>query len=302
MLKPFLKWAGGKTQILDEIFKYFPKEIDNYYESFIGGGSVFINLLEKIESKDIKVKKLFLNDKNSYLIDLYKCIKSDVNALIKELEKIKNNFELSKDEKFDKRYKFIIDDDISKNIKKSRQHVYYFYRKQFNKTKIIIEKSALFIFLNKTCFRGLYRESSNGDFNVPYGNYKKPNIYDENELKELSKIFNKYEIEFTNLDFLEHVKDIKIKDFVYFDPPYYPINIKSFTKYQKEDFNTESHKKLKNVCDDLNKKKIKFVHSNSDCEFNNDNYGKYSIIKLKCKRRINSKKPESNENELIIFN
>lgn len=318
-LKPVIKWVGGKTQIIDELFKYFPKKINNYYEPFIGGGSVFLKLIEKLEEKEIELNgKLYLSDKNEKLINLYNTIKNNPNELLDKLNEIKLNYNKAKLIIHEKNTKFIVlnekknndkkkyyifeKEDVEEIINQGKVVLYYYYRNIYNKTNDKITLSALFIFLNKTCFRGVYRIGPNG-FNVPYGNNKNVSIFDENYIKYLSKLFNKYNINFNCNSFEEiDIRLVKEFDFFYFDPPYYPLNDKSFVAYQKSGFDEEYNNKLINLCNNLHNKKVKFVHSNSDSEFINKKYKNFHIDKINCKRSINSKKPGSKEMEVIIYN
>lgn len=306
IIKPFIKWVGGKGQILENIFNYFPKKINNYYEPFLGGGAVFINLLQKMEKEEIIVKgKLFLNDSNKNLILTYKNIKENVNDLISKLEEYNKNYNKSKLRSLPSRTKITIGDDekINSVIKKGKQYVYYYYRNKFNNDSNItdVEKSALFIFLNKTGFRGLFREGKNG-FNVPFGNYEKPNICEKNLLQNLNILFNKYEVEFLDKDFKELFDSVDENDFVYFDSPYYPLNNTSFVSYQKNGFSENDHTYLANLCIILDELKIKFLESNSNCANNKTLYKDFNISEFYAKRRINSKNPSQKEKELLIYN
>ena len=326
-LKPIIKWVGGKTQIINDLYKHFPKEINNYYETFIGGGSVFLKLLEKIENKEIKLNgKLYLSDKNKKLINLYNTIKNNKTEFIKKLKELKTNYETAEKKKHEKRTKFIVlsKEDIKKDelkkgkvikyyinkdskvediIKQGKVVYYYYYRHIFNTEKednILL--AALFIFLNKTCWRGVYRIGPNG-FNVPYGNNKNVGIFDEDYIKLLSDIFNKYDITFECKSFEDiDISQLNNKDFFYFDPPYYPLNEKSFIEYQKEGFGDDLNESLIKLCNNLNNKEVKFVHSNSNAKYINEKYKNFTIDTINCKRSINSKNPGSKELEVIIYN
>lgn len=323
--KPILKWVGGKTQIIKELFKYFPKEINNYYEPFIGGGSVFLKLLEKIEKKEIKLNgKLYLSDYNPKLINLYNTIKNNPEELIEKLTELKEKYENSECKKYKARTKFIVStkdkinelksskkeyktdriyiDINDENTKKSKQELYYYYRYIFNNTIDNILSAALFIFINKTCFRGVYRIGPTG-YNVPYGNYKKAGIFNKKEIIKLSDIFKKYKINFIHRSF-ENIneKELEKGDFLYFDPPYYPISKSSFVAYEKGGFGNELNKKLLELCKKINEKRITFVHSNSNSDYINKNYEIFKIDKILCKRSINSKDPSEKVLEVIINN
>lgn len=300
-LSPIIKWVGGKTELLDEIFKKFPTNINNYYEPFIGGGSVFLRLLDKIENHEISINgELYLSDKNQDLINLNNLIKNNVNKLIKKIETYKNIYDNATMLNLPKRHKFNIDLNDKNISKKGKQYVYYYYRELYNSSNDKDERACLLLFLNKTCYRGLYRVSKNG-FNVPFGNYKNPSIYSKDQLLYLNLIYNKYNLNFECKDFLHINKKIKKGDFVYFDPPYYPINDKSFASYQSDNF-TKSHIKLVKLCFHLNKNSVKFLLSNSSCKFTLEKYKKFNIQQIKCSRRINSKKPTDWDYELLIWN
>jgi DNA adenine methylase len=309
-VEPFLKWVGGKTQICDDVINLFPAVIERYYEPFIGGGSILIKLLNLVDTNMIKIKKFQISDINKTLILTYHNIKHNPEKLIQQLTIIKDNyFKNTNISAASKGTSIQFFDNIDENILKGCNYVYYFYRDMYNKLKKTIDNlntddkcklSALFIFLNKTCFRGLYRENSSGEFNVPFGNYSNPSIYDKNNITNLSKLFKKYKVKFKCLTF--DTITVKNNSFVYLDPPYYPENSNSFVDYNGTSFNLESNNKLLNMVNNLNDKNIKFVLSNSDTQWINDNYNKYNINKILCKRKINSKNPKSTVNEVIIKN
>ena len=305
--KPFLKWVGGKTQIIDNVINLFPNKIYNYYEPFIGGGSVLLALLSLQKANKITIEgRIYANDLNKNLINLYKNIQTNCDELISELEEIINNFEKCEDKEVNRK---------ASNLEEaltSPESYYYWIRIEFNKLlkdqtdANTIKASAMFIFLNKTCFRGVYRMGPNG-FNVPYGNYKNPGIYDKNELKEISTLIK--DVIFSCGDyktFLDIKKMVKSKDyknnFIYLDPPYAPENDKSFVKYNLEGFNLEEHKKLFELCKKIKEKEIKFVMSNSKVKLITDEFNEpeYKIQSIECKRSINSKKPGSKTQEVLI--
>jgi len=308
---PFIKWVGGKTQLMEQVFNEFPKEISNYYEPFIGGGSVLFNLLNKIEKKEIKVETINISDINKDLIDLYLTIKKKYKKLIVNLKELKENYSSAEIEKpsGEKRKKIEVLPTIKDAIKAGKEHVYYFYRNKFNElkkedTKKIALKSALFIFLNKTCFRGVYRENSEGIFNVPYGNNKNVSMFDEDNLKKINELLKKYDVNFQVINFNELTKEI-IYDkntFVYLDPPYYPEKEDSFTSYTSNDFNKEQHEKLVDFCKIIESKKSKFLLSNSNTSFIKDNLKKFNCKVIDCKRQINSKNPGATAKEVLIYN
>lgn len=308
---PCIKWVGGKTQIINTIMNNFPKVIRNYHEPFIGGGSVLIELLEGIDNTSIVLNgDIFISDINAKLINVYNTIKTECDKLMEELNILIEQFQQAKEVKYAARYKFSsANKTIQEIIVEGRKPLYYYFRELFNSANTTgVKQAALFIFLNKTCFRGLYREGKNG-FNTPYGNYKNPTIYSTENLRRLSYLFNKYKVTFTVSSFadLSIIPATKSNndgnvDFVYLDPPYYPISDASFVSYSESGFGQEEHNKLLEFCNNLHKNKIKFLHSNSDCKFNNDNYKQFNIQKIKCKRSINSKNPGSTINEVLIAN
>lgn len=308
---PFIKWVGGKTQLMESVFNEFPKIMLNYYEPFIGGGSVLFNLLNKLENREIIVNNIYISDINKDLIDLYLSVKNNYKLLIKYLQKFKNNYEKAEVINKEKvvRKKIVVKKTLKSNIKEGKEHVYYFYRSVFNKLKTnnsnkIVKKSALFIFLNKTCFRGVYRENTSGIFNVPYGNNINVSMFDENNLKRISELLNKYDVNFSVKNFYDLKETIKYmkNTFVYLDPPYYPENETSFTSYTSNDFGKEQHDKLIEFCKYIDTKKSKFLLSNSNTNYIKDNLKKYKIEIIDCKRQINSKNPGAVAKEVLIYN
>ena len=266
--KPFIKWAGGKRQIIKELTDSLPKNYNRYFEPFIGGGALFFA---------VRPKNAYISDINPELINLYNTVKNNTHSLIKDLRRYKNT-----ETEF---YKI-------RNLDRTPDY----------KNLTNIEKAGRFIYLNKTCYNGLYRTNSKGQFNAPYGFYKNPNIIDEQNLKICSELLKETEIGLSDFSNIEN--KIKTRDFVYFDPPYIPINkTSSFTKYYKDDFNTGSQIKLKELCDRLNKKNIYFMLSNSYNETALNLYKEYNIKKINAIRAINCKADKRGTiNELIITN
>lgn len=250
--KPFLKWVGGKRQLLHEIVPRLPK-YSRYFEPFIGGGALFFHL---------QPKNAYITDINLELINVYRIIRDDVHELIKDLKKHTN----------DKEY-FLKIRDIDRSIE-------YIAWDQ-------VSKASRFIYLNKTCFNGLYRVNSKGQFNVPFGKYANPKILDEENLLNCSRVLQDTYIEtahFSNV--LNHAQE---GDFVYLDPPYIPVNQTSnFTSYSKEGFGDTEHWKLKEVCDRLTKKGVKFMLSNSYTERTLSLYKDYNIYTVSASRSVNS--------------
>ena len=238
---------------------------------------------------------------------MYLTITNNHLELIKNLNELKKQLNNYVEIKTKPREKIIPSENIE-NVK-SKKEFYYFIRKEFNNNKDkqnkIIQTSAYFIFLNKVGFRGLYRENRSGEFNVPYGNYKNPNVENEKQIYDLHNLFNNCDVIFTNKDFTNVIDFEKSKNqiiFAYLDPPYYPINDKSFTSYNSTDFIEDDHNNIIQILEKMNKNDIKFLMSNSNTDFIIDNIKNYSFEKILCKRRINSKNPETTENEILCFN
>lgn len=257
LVRPPLKWVGGKRQLIPEIEKHFPDKstISTYYEPFVGGGAVLFHF---------QPKKAVINDINAELINLYKVIKNDVESLIRDLGKYENDEELFYEVRaLDRTPEF---ENLTDVERASRMH-----------------------FLNKTCFNGLYRVNSAGEFNTPFGKYKNPNIQNKAVLRAVNVYFNKANVRLLNGDYVDSLKYIRKGSFVYFDPPYDPISSSSnFTGYSEGGFNRDEQIRLKEVCDDLDSRGIKFLLSNSSTEFIRDLYSDYEIIDLSAKRSINS--------------
>ena len=291
--KPFIKWVGGKGQLLPEISKLYPaelgKNINKYAEIFIGGGAVLFDILS-----NYKLDEVYISDKNLELINTYKTIRDNVDILIKSLKEMEEKYVPMNNE--------------------DRKVYYYERRAEYNNLKINIEennirKAALFIFLNKTCFNGLYRVNKKGEYNVPMGAYKNPKICDEENLKNVSLALKNVKIIYA--DYRESKDFIDNKTFVYIDPPYRPLNItSSFTSYTENDFSDKEQIELANYIDSLNEKGAKVVISNSDPKNTNENdnffddlYKNYNINRVKANRMLNSKANLRGEiNELLITN
>ncbi len=271
LVAPVVKWVGGKRQILDKIQKYVPKSITTYYEPFVGGGAVLF---------DIQPNKAVVNDINSELINLYQIIKDNVEDLIQDLKKHKN------------------------------EEDYFYQVRELDRDKARyslltpIERASRIIFLNKTCYNGLFRVNRAGEFNTPFGNYKNPNIVNEETLKAVSKYFNKANITFFNKDYEEVLKGARKGAFVYLDPPYDPVSdTASFTGYDKGGFDRGEQVRLKRTCDTLNEKGIKFLLSNSATDFIFELYKGYKIETIQAKRAINSDPNKRGEiDEVLVRN
>lgn len=298
--KPFLKWAGGKSQIIDNIIEKIPEEINNYHELFLGGGSVLLSVLSLQRQNKINIKnKIYAYDFNKSLINTFVQIKNNVNEVVIELNKLKNEFtEIKKNTNGQRGKPNDLDNNTYKN---TREHYYYWIRDLYNKhSKDTVLSSAYFIFLNKTGFKGMYREGSNG-FNIPYGQKDKksiPSIFSEEHLKNISNLI-KY-VDFKHMNFIDSIKNVKHGDFVYLDPPYAPENSKSFVGYLQDGFDLETHKLLFSEIKKLGK--TKFVMSNAKVELVTENFKNYNCEDIIARRAINSKKPGSKTTEVIIYN
>jgi DNA adenine methylase len=230
MAKPFVKWAGGKSQLLDEIGKTIPACFKykkfTFIEPFVGGGAVLFYMIENYP----ELEKIVINDINSDLINTYNVIKNNINELILVLKELEKEYHLLED-KLD-----------------AKKHFYYSKRNEFNmRSSRPIMQAALFIFLNRTCFNGLYRVNSKNDFNVPIGSYKKPMICDEENLRAVNKALQKVII--LNEDFEETLKYAEEETLFYFDPPYKPLSkTSSFNSYSKEEFDDAAQIRLSNFC------------------------------------------------------
>ena len=293
-VKPFIKWAGGKGSLIPQLKNYYPFELNNvkinkYVEPFVGGGAVLINILQEYD-----VKEAYAYDINMDLINCYNVIKNDVENLIKELEIRENEFKELQGEE--------------------RQKYYYDIRKEYNSYKIKeeevnVKRASEFIFLNRTCFNGLYRVNKNGKFNVPCGKYKNPTICDADNLRSLSYLIRN--VKFQYGDYKKSKDDIDSNTFVYFDPPYRPLSDTSgFTSYTKEDFNDENQKELAFYFRELDEKDAKLMLSNSNPKNTNENdnffeeiYKGFNINEISAKRMINADSKGRGEiSELLITN
>ena len=297
--KPPLKWAGGKSQIIEYIVDVFPKNIENYHELFLGGGSVLLAVLSLQSQDKLKIKgNIYAYDINQNLINLYINIQTNKNELYDYIINYMNIYDSLDGNVINRKAKSI------EEAQTSKESYYYWLRKEFNelcKTDINnIKTSALFLILNKLCFRGIYREGPNG-FNVPFGHYKTtPVIIKKENLDQISELIRN--VSFQCLDFRESIKKVKKGDFVYLDPPYVPENKKSFVGYTSEGFNLEMHNTLFDDIMNLDKNKIKFVMSNANVDFVKERFKDYKCQTINARRAINSKKPESVTTEVIIRN
>jgi DNA adenine methylase len=272
LVSPVVKWVGGKRQIMSSIVELMPKNMKGYQyiEPFIGGGAVLFHL---------QPAKAIINDFNAELTNLYETIRSSPEELIKDLKKHKNTPE-------------------------------YFYQLRsldrepgYNKLTAV-KKASRVIYLNKTCFNGLYRVNNSGEFNAPFGKYKNPNIVNEPTIRAVSNYLRSNEITIMNGDFESVLNKASKKSFIYLDPPYHPLSKSSnFTGYVQGGWGEEEQIRLRETCDTLNKKGIKFLLSNSAAKFITDQYKHYDIKFIKANRAINSDGSKRGEiDEVLIRN
>lgn len=255
LVMPFLKWVGGKRQLMSEIEPLMPSKISTYYEPFIGGGAVFLNQ---------QPKKAVINDYNAELINVYKVVRDNVEELIEDLATHRNESDYF--------YSVRVQD---------RQEGF----DQLSELK----RASRVIYLNKTCFNGLYRVNSSGEFNTPFGRYKSPNIVNETVLRAVSNYLNNNDIALLSGDFEDALKGIRKGAFVYLDPPYDPVSKSSnFTGYVEGGFDSNQQERLRDICIKLNDKGVNFLLSNSATPFIKDLYKDFEIIEVDAKRYINS--------------
>ena len=294
--KPFLKWVGGKTQIINDIISKIPNEMNNYHELFLGGGSVLLAVLSLLKQNKLTINnKIYAYDINKGLINVYKDIQTNKDELYRYIDLYITEYDSISGTVINRKPTSI------EEAKTSKESYYYWMRNKYNIIdKNTIEYSALFMFINKTCFRGMYREGPNG-FNIPYGHYKKtPTIISETDLNYISELIQN--VEFIHSDFSSSIKNVKTGDFVYLDPPYAPETEKSFVGYTADGFDLETHKKLFNSINILHKKNVKFVMSNAKVELVLNSFQEFNCEYVEARRAINSKKPGSTTTEVIIYN
>ena len=271
--KPFVKWAGGKRQIIDELKKYIPDEFNTYYEPFIGGGALLFELAPK---------KAVINDSNAELMNVYQVLCDD--SKFKKMCRVLNNYETNHSEEF---FYEIRNKDKNKNT--------------FNRLSDYT-RAARTIYLNKACFNGLYRVNSKNEFNVPFGKKSKVNTYDGNNLITVSNYLTMNDIKILNKDFEEAVSYAKKGDFVYFDPPYDSDN-NIFTSYTEEGFGKDEQRRIAKVFKELDQKGVYVMLSNHNTTLINELYKDYHIHVIEAKRNINSNgKKRGKVEEVIVTN
>ena len=271
--KPFVKWAGGKRQIIDKLKKYVPEEFDTYYEPFVGGGALLFEL---------SPKHAVINDSNEELMNVYRCLCDEEK--FKKMCNVLNHYETSHSEEF---FYEVRNKDRSKNA----------YNRLSDYTR-----AARTIYLNKACFNGLYRVNSKNEFNVPFGKKLKVNTYEGSNLITVSNYLTMNDIKILSVDFEEAVKDAKKGDFIYFDPPY-DSDTSTFNSYTKEGFNKDEQRRLASVFKELDKRGCYVMLSNHNTLLVNELYKEYHFHIIEAKRNINANgKKRGKVEELIITN
>ena len=293
-IRPFVKWAGGKGSLISQLNNFYPYELKNgiierYIEPFVGGGAVLIDILQKYD-----VQEAYAFDINIDLINSYNVIKNNVEDLITNLKQMETEYlQLEQEER--------------KNYFYNKRDEYNNYTLEENEHSI--QRAAQFIYLNRTCFNGLYRVNKAGKFNVPMGSHKNPTICDEENLRNLSKLIQN--VQFQYGDYRRSMEYVTENTFVYFDPPYRPLNVTSgFTSYTKEDFNDENQKELAEFYRELNEQNAKLMLSNSNPKNTNkedtffDNiYQGFNIDEIYASRMINANsKGRGKISEILVTN
>jgi DNA adenine methylase len=273
--KPFVKWAGGKRQLLPIIEQNLPEKFDTYFEPFLGGGALLFHLLTRKEGITYSV-----SDLNSDLVLAYTTIRDRIDNLIQSLKNHEKNYQ--------------------KNSKE------YYYNIRDSTPRSEIEKTSRLLFLNRTCFNGLYRVNSSGKFNVPLGRYTNPNIVNEENLRSVSSILQSNKVSIKCRDFESVLNDAKKGDLVYFDPPYQPVSdTANFTSYTNRDFTFDDLSRLSELCHKLDEKGCKVLLSNSDSKVVSKMFSQktWKISKINANRSINSNsKKRTGHFELLIKN
>ncbi|MCH8955237.1 DNA adenine methylase [candidate division KSB1 bacterium] len=297
--QPFLKWAGGKTQHIKKFQKFYPAELKNgkikrYFEPFLGSGAVFFDVAQKY-----KIDSALLCDINEELILTYLVIQRDVDKLLEYLQRYKKSY-LKLDTEKQKEFYY----ELRTNYNLQRFNIDY---KKYS--EYWIPRAAQLIFMNKTCYNGLFRMNSKGEFNSPVGRYKNPKIFDEENLQKISELLQMAEI--CKLHFADIKSKARKSSFVYFDPPYRPLNrTASFTSYSTLQFSDPQQIELANLFKALDKRQAKLMLSNSDPKnedpsdnFFDELYEDYHLYRIKANRMINSKKDKRGKiNEILVLN
>jgi DNA adenine methylase len=299
--KPFLKWVGGKTQMISQLISKFPREIGNYHEPFLGGGSVLLAVLTLQKHGKISIKgEIYAYDKNPALINLFKTVQNYKTALFERTSYYKNEYDGIKNSGLVNRKPLSLED-----AKQNKENYYYWIRNSYNMLveKNTVEAAAMFLFLNKTCFRGIYREGPSG-FNVPYGHYKTtPSMLTIEELDAISDLIQNVNFVVAGFDLSLEKSKIHRDDFVYIDPPYAPENKTSFVGYTKDGFTYDDHCNLFKLIKN-NLAIAKFLMSNAKVNIITDTFNSpmFEIQDVEARRTINSKNPAAKTTEVFVYN
>ena len=270
-LIPILKWAGGKRQLLSQIVPLMPEKYTKYYEPFVGAGAVLF---------DQQPKRAIINDTNTELINVYQMIKEQPEELI----------------------------DLLGQYEKNHSKEYYYEVRERDRDAVAfasissLEKAARTIYLNRTCYNGLYRVNKKGWFNTPIGKNSVITIVNAEAIREMSKYLNKADITLLNGDYKQALGGITKRDFVFIDPPYYPMKVDSFLRYDADNFGVEEQGRLKDLCDKLTQKGVRLMQTNSDCDEIREMYSNYHLVEVDVRRCINAHIDGRRGKELIIYN
>jgi len=271
LITPVLKWAGGKRQLLDVLTPLLPNTVTTYCEPFVGGGALLF---------DLQPKTAYINDINDEVIRVYEVIRRDVEALITALQQFKN------------------------------EAGYFYSVRDWDRDKAVyaalsdVEKAARILYLNKTCYNGLFRVNSAGEFNAPFGNYRNPNIVNAPALRAVSAYLNSAAVHLTSVDYAEVLRLLPKGAFVYLDPPYDPVSdTASFTGYAKGGFSRDEQIRLRECCDELDRRGLQFLLSNSATDFIKEQYAAYHITIVQARRAVNSNAAKRGAvDELLVRN
>lgn len=294
--KPFIKWVGGKSQLLQQLERHLPPELYEeeftYIEPFVGGGAMLFYMLQNFRN----IRQVVINDINRNLTEAYRAIKQEPEGLVYRLKHIEQQY-------------------LNITTEDDRKNFYLEMRRRFNEESLrSLDKTAILIFLNRTCFNGLYRENAKGKFNVPFGRYANPTICNEEVIYADSELLNRFDVQILNGDFKNTAKTIDktVLTFFYFDPPYRPLSTtSSFNSYVKEEFNDDSQRDLANFCRMLDRKEnVRWMLSNSDCSAKNpadtffeDIYEDFDIQRVYASRMVNANPSKRGKlTELLIRN
>jgi DNA adenine methylase len=271
--QPFLKWVGGKTQLLEQFDAFFPANVDRYIEPFVGGGAVFFHLKQRFPQM-----RAFLRDNNDELINTYRAVRDNPRELMRRLDRHLADFVADRETYF--------------YLVRSRHHL---------PSAHTLERAARMIFLNKTCFNGLWRVNSKGEFNVPIGSHKNPALYDEENVYAASRALEHTQLDTS--DFRDTMAATRRGDFVYIDPPYYPVSpTASFTSYTKDEFGEEQQRELAALYRDAANRGVRLMLSNSDTEFIRKLYRGFAIHTVQARRMVNCDGTKRGEvNEVVVL-